>query len=370
MDLNGVPSVQVVRQSNSSYRMLNEKYMIRRKKKDAMLQYATLYFQRLEKLRPMVREAAQMKWAKMEDDDKKVQFVNNILDIRPFVETVIIGTFFKEQKLKPSILNNIMGTLGQKKFEDLDGKFLHGEYVDSANDSAVLEDISGRITIKNSDNFNINVYVSGTVMAMKGQAKAGGYFEVNDVCYAGIPFNQSVPNDLKLLGQKRDIFDPQALQPDSGREFVAFISGLKFGYSQSLHFQTEFLLRFFKGELGSTCVKDNQEVPPDSRLLASQIKRVIIAGDSMVQPQQIDEVLRGSYRTNKLNQEVYSNISDVIDTFETFLDGLSETIDVDVMPGEQDFSNSFMPQQPFNSCIFPRIAENQRQSVNLVTNPH
>ena len=63
----------------------------------------------------------------------------------------------------------------------------------------------------------------------------------------------------------------------------------------------------------------------------------------MIQPEQIDEVLRGSYRTNKLNQEVYTNISDVIDSFESFLDNLSETIDVDVMPGEQDFSNSFLP---------------------------
>ena len=76
-----------------------------------------------------------MKWA--QDDDKitdggesAVQFVDNILDIKPFTETVIIGTVFKEQKLKPSILNNIMGTLGQKKFENLDGDFMFGNYVD------------------------------------------------------------------------------------------------------------------------------------------------------------------------------------------------------------------------------------------------
>jgi DNA polymerase delta subunit 2 len=40
------------------------------------------------------------------------------------------------------------------------------------------------------------------------------------------------------------------------------------------------------------------------------------------------------------------------------------------MPGEQDFSNSFMPQQPFNSCVFPKLSEIPRQSINLVTNPH
>jgi hypothetical protein len=57
----------------------------------------------------MVKEAAAMKWGNL-------KIVDNILDIKPFEETVIIGTLFKEQKLKPSILNNIMGVLGQKKF--------------------------------------------------------------------------------------------------------------------------------------------------------------------------------------------------------------------------------------------------------------
>ena len=84
-----------------------------------MLQYATLYFLRLEKLRPMVKEAAVMKWG-----DPKI--VDNILDIKPFEETVIIGTLFKDQKLKPTILKNIMGVLGQKKFETETGEFNFG----------------------------------------------------------------------------------------------------------------------------------------------------------------------------------------------------------------------------------------------------
>ena len=94
--------------------------------------------------------------------------------------------------------------------------------------------------------------------------------------------------------------------------------------------------------------------------LAQQIQRVIIAGDSIIQPEKVDDVLRGSYRTSKLNSEVYNDISQVMDTFENFLDQLSETIDVDVMPGEFDFSNSFMPQQPFNSCLFPVLQEKKR----------
>ena len=38
------------------------------------------------------------------------------------------------------------------------------------------------------------------------------------------------------------------------------------------------------------------------------------------------------------------------------------------MHGEQDFSNSFMPQQPINSFMFPRLGN--KETLNLVTNPH
>ena len=38
------------------------------------------------------------------------------------------------------------------------------------------------------------------------------------------------------------------------------------------------------------------------------------------------------------------------------------------MPGSQDFSNAYMPQQPINSFLFPKL--NSRESINFVTNPH
>ena len=183
-------------------------------------------------------------------------------------------------------------------------------------------------------------------MALRGQAINGGYFEVHDHCFAGIPFQADIPKGCSTIGMKRELYDPEALKPESGRHFVAFISGVQFG-KVSTQIHADLLLKFFRGEFADS----------KSRQLAAQIQRVVIAGDSMVQPDQVDEVLRGSYRTSKLNQEVYGDISSVMETFEAFLDQLSETIDVDIMPGEHDFSNSFMPQQPLNSCLFPQIAQ-------------
>ena len=70
-----------------------------------------------------------------------------------------------------------------------------------------------------------------------------------------------------------------------------------------------------------------------------------------------------------INIRVYKSISDVLDNFEHFLDKLSSNMDVDIMPGQEDFSSSFLPQQPLNSCLFPQL-ETERLSLNLVTNPH
>ena len=67
---------------------------------------------------------------------------------------------------------------------------------------------------------------------------------------------------------------------------------------------------------------------------------------------------------------MYEDITKSLDKFDAFLNQLTEVIDVDVMPGEFDFTNSFLPQQPFNSCLFNLVCKNERHSVNLVTNPH
>lgn len=76
------------------------------------------------------------------------------------------------------------------------------------------------------------------------------------------------------------------------REFVALVSGLEFGEPGDV-VSSEILLRFLRGEIFSS---------PKTVKLASLISRVIICGNSIVQPEEIDQVLRGSYRTQAMNQ--------------------------------------------------------------------
>ena len=57
---------------------------------------------------------------------------------------------------------------------------------------------------------------------------------------------------------------------------------------------------------------------------------------------------------------VYEDINAVYDRFEKWLQSFIENIDVDLMPGVQDFSDSFMPQQPINSYLFPYLEDDDK----------
>lgn len=86
-------------------------------------------------------------------------------------------------------------------------------------------------------------------MAFVGTADSNGFFNVKDYCYAGIPWSRFLPKQVNL-NLKRSLYDDAALKGNK-REFVAFISGLEFGISNEVS-TIELLLRFFRGDLGST----------------------------------------------------------------------------------------------------------------------
>ena len=60
-----------------------------------------------------MNEAAEIKW------DTRADYVNNILDLRPGNMTVIIGTVYKEQKVKPEVFTDIAGVIKSVPLLDL-----------------------------------------------------------------------------------------------------------------------------------------------------------------------------------------------------------------------------------------------------------
>jgi len=76
-------------------------------------------------------------------------------------------------------------------------KDYNGLYV-SEDDQAILEDSSGRINLKLLSN-NVYELVTGSIMAILGEADQLGYFEVKDLCYAGIPFQSDLPPQVNNM---------------------------------------------------------------------------------------------------------------------------------------------------------------------------
>lgn len=107
----------------------------------------------------------------------------------------------------------------------------------------------------------------------------------------------------------------------------------------------------------------NIEMPDDFD--PTNVVRVVIAGNS---------VRACAARAQKNMSSLTLRTIDTKDmlTSLNLLDGIvsemSQSIEVDLMPGEFDPSNHMLPQQPFHHCMFPKSAVNR--TFNGVPNPY
>lgn len=81
----------------------------------------------------------------------------------------------------------------------------------SDTDYLILEDDGGRMSLRGAC-LPVHELVTGVVMAVKGMPEPGGDFQVNDVCYLGLP--PQVPLPVPVSGQDK---------------YVALVSGLGLG---------------------------------------------------------------------------------------------------------------------------------------------
>ena len=79
-------------------------------------------------------------------------------------------------------------------------------------------------------------------------------------------------------------------------------------------------------------------------------------------------VEKGSYLKQELNNRVYKIILQNYDNADNFLNILSNSVKIDIMPGTEDNSSCFFPQSPINKILLP-IASSC-DSLNFVSNPY
>jgi DNA polymerase delta subunit 2 len=156
-------------------------------------------------------------------------------------------------------------------------------------DSMIIEDTSGRLKIGKTEQVYPNLFVTGTVLALKGKVTTNGIFEATDYCFSGIGPAKAMEVPHKWIGLFENL---------DTRAFVAIVSGLDFGSSKEKA-TTEQLLRTLIGQTGTK----------KEKALMSKVSRVIIGGNNIVDlasndnilEGNIDDVVWGSFRTAENN---------------------------------------------------------------------
>ncbi|KAG9292964.1 hypothetical protein G9A89_016326 [Geosiphon pyriformis] len=300
-------------------------------------QYANLYFIRYTQLAPIVLDVARRKWDSIDDGIQSVEhgsrYVNKILNVKPGILCFIIGTLYIEMQLKPNILDEVT----KEHWTDIPTP---REKFYSEKDEYMLEDKFGRIKLT-GDKLKKEILVTGIIMAVLGNENTAGEFEVVDICYAGLP-SQKHSDEMETEREESDA------------KYVALVSGLNIGNDYSKSTQLDLFMDYMTGDLGSS----------QDQKMSSKIARLVIAGNSLTEARFIED----ENKLKKYGYDVCNYDEEPTSEFDTFLEAVVPTINVDLMPGPQDPSNATLPQQPINSNFLPKAS--RYSSFHAVTNPY
>jgi len=98
---------------------------------------------------------------------------------------------------------------------------------------------------------------------------------------------------------------------------------------------------------------------------SSKIARVIVAGNSISKETQENDWATGpKFRQKRTNQESF----DAVNQVDAFLQPLTSSVHVDLLPGESDPASFLWPQQPLHSCLFP--LSSQSSGFHSMPNPY
>ncbi|XP_050077714.1 DNA polymerase delta subunit 2 [Anopheles maculipalpis] len=291
-------------------------------KKDFSKQFAFIYASRLEEMLKLLENSVQKKWG----SEMPIKRLADLREDGP-QKCVIIGTLFKHQELKPSILREI------SEENQLAPQPPRSHYTND-NDILILEDALQRIKLVGK--IDVHSVVTGVVCAVMGYEESDGRFFVEDlIFYEGGP-------------QKE-------LQPLETSPLLVLMSGLNQTAANDFSPALELLQQWVFGNLEGLVEGGNDWE-------AASIVRIIIAGNSV----------KASAKLKNHLQSKVSNETDAllgaVKSVDSLIHNLAQSVPVDLMPGEFDPANHMLPQQPMHHCLFPRSVP--FSSFKGVTNPY
>lgn len=298
-------------------------------------QYFHIYRHRLEALRQRVVDAARGQIGKdvviktlcdLDKDDDDGDESGSADDI------LVIGTLFKHQPLKPNILAELSEDAGLQAQPILSRKT---KFI-SEQDEIILEDELQRIKLVpapgDDREFSVGSLSTGIVCGVHGylglKSKGdGGKFFVKNVVYPNTPGPQKTP------------------KAEADR-YIALMSGLNLGKrddaGNSMLGPLELAVSWLTGQGG--------DMPTQEQM--SKVDRVILAGNCLAPETRDNDDNTARYLTK--NKDATS--IDAINSLDSVLVQLADSVQVDLMPGANDPANQSLPQQPLHKCLFPKTA--------------
>eukprot|EP00055_Hartaetosiga_balthica_P011964 m.56307 g.56307 ORF g.56307 m.56307 type:complete len:460 (-) comp7794_c0_seq2:140-1519(-) len=272
-------------------------------------QYSHIYFVRYGSSRSAIKARCVEKWV-----DEQCPVVDDILNIKQGQRCIIFGTVYKEMLLKPNILDEYQAR------EQYEAPAPERSKYNSEEDLIVLEDQTGRVGLVGGG-IDVGNLVTGVILGVLGKENIDGDFEVEDVCFLG-------------LGPQKNLLSSLP----SSDAFVCITSGLNICATNPNRLALELFGDYLCGNLGGV---GDQEI-------AGNIAHLIIAGN-LIGPTSKDFDDIAQYKKRNMVPVTVEHMKDL----DMFLSQLASTISIDFMPGENDPSNSIVPQQPLHSSMFP-----------------
>ncbi|XP_076763874.1 DNA polymerase delta subunit 2 [Xylocopa sonorina] len=295
---------QTFEREQARYKDLSLKFLTT--KNDYSKQFSHIYSARLGQLRDLLVPRVQAKWGNVS--------IVKLADLENLEgeQCIIIGTLYKHQQWKPSILRELS--------EDHQLSILSSRpnYC-SEKDQAFLEDEMLRIKLV-GEKIDLKQIVTGVVCAVLGNENSDGTFMVKDWCFPGC-----VPK--------------KSLRECNSKGKLVIISGLNLSDNRNSLGMSLFV-EWLCGMAGNTIIQKD----------GTAIVRLVIAGNT----------LGAATDTANENREI-------IKIIDTFLSNLAMCCCVTLMPGEYDPTNAMLPQRPFHPCLLPKSA--RLESFKSTTNP-
>ncbi|KAI9583242.1 DNA polymerase delta subunit 2 [Glossina fuscipes] len=280
-------------------------------------QFSHIYAHRLAEMSGLLAKRASMHWGKRLPIKKLCDLREDFAE-----ECIIIGTIYKHQAHKPSILKEI------SEENQLAPQPPRQHYADPE-DKVILEDELQRIRLFGK--IAAEEMATGAVCAVMGIIEEGGRFDVQDVLY----YESGPQKALSLIKESK---------------LLVLISGLE--QLQSHHYPDS--LNLFQHWLRGTftSVKTQKEKV-----------RVIVAGNSVRGV--VEDKRVTAFQTRVFDSKELVNAMKALDEW---FASWSSFVPLDVMPGACDPANFMMPQQPFHYCMFPLAG--RYENFQCVPNPY